>query len=68
MEAIKGVWASKYNDRAYISLRKVRKGRLEPEQPEQGRFADCRWWEARRHADGLSLELPGGLFGNVPLN
>lgn len=23
LEAIKGVWASKYNDRAYISLRKV---------------------------------------------
>jgi alpha-glucan,water dikinase len=23
MEAIKGVWASKYNDRAYFSLRKV---------------------------------------------
>jgi len=32
MHALKGVWASKYNDRAYFSLRKVKKkwGHLRP--------------------------------------
>lgn len=47
MAAIKGVWASKYNDRAYFSLRKVR-----------AHVKKCSIEENRKHDNRALITLP----------